>query len=82
MSLPPNPERPNDAKTCAEAEARLREAELGSPLISKQENEEILEQARAVAAELCTKKSDDTPCATAGGPKAPQAARHLAPRRN
>ena len=55
MSLPPNPERPNDAKTCAEAEARLREAELGSPLISKQENEEILEQARAVAAELCTK---------------------------
>jgi hypothetical protein len=82
MSLPPNPERPNESKTCAEAEARLREAELGSPLVSKQENEKILEQARAVAAELCSKDNIDTSCAKPGGPKAPQAIRHLAPRRN
>lgn len=53
MSLPPNPERPNNAKTCAEAMARLLEAEQGSPLVSRQQNAEILEQARAVAAKLC-----------------------------
>jgi len=70
MSLPPNPERPNEAKTCAEAQERLREAELGSPLVSKQENAAILEQARAVVARLCSEDSS-SPCPSLRQPDMP-----------
>jgi hypothetical protein len=59
VSLPPNPERPMNATTCAEAEARLREAEAGSPLISPQRNREIVAQARAQVARLCGDRRDD-----------------------
>jgi hypothetical protein len=67
MSLPPNPERPNNSTTCAEAQARLREAELGSSLVSQQENAEILEKARAVVAQLCPDPLDP-PCPDSGTP--------------
>ena len=59
VSLPPNPERPMNATTCAEAEARLREAEAGSPLISRERNREIVAQARAQVARLCCDRRDD-----------------------
>jgi hypothetical protein len=67
MSLPPNPERPNHSTICAEAQSRLREAELGSPLVSRHENAEFLEQARAVVARLCTDPIDP-PCPEDGAP--------------
>ena len=53
MSLPPDPERPMNATTCAEAQARLHEAELGSPLVPAERNEELLAQAREIVARLC-----------------------------
>jgi hypothetical protein len=61
--LPPNPERANKSRTCAEALERLSEAERGSPLVSEQENEEILKQARAVVAQLCS-ENNGAPCPT------------------
>ena len=53
LAIPVNPERPLSERTCKEAEKRLREAETGSPLVSKQENLKILELARKTAEQLC-----------------------------
>ena len=54
-ALPPNPHRPMDAKTCEEALDRVREHEIGSPLISEEENRRLLHEARQVAERLCAK---------------------------
>jgi hypothetical protein len=51
--MPVNPERPLSVETCEEALKRLKEAEAGSPLVSREENRKILEKAKAKAAELC-----------------------------
>lgn len=56
MSILPNPERPMDAKTCDEAKARLKEAEQGSPLVSKERNLELVAEARAQVERLCPKQ--------------------------
>jgi hypothetical protein len=55
VTMPRNPERPMNAKTCIEAEARLKEAELGNPLIPKDRNDEILRQARAQYERRCSR---------------------------
>ena len=52
-SLPPDPERPNNSKTCEEALARVKEAGLGSPLVSAERNRELFLEALAVAERLC-----------------------------
>jgi hypothetical protein len=55
-SLPPDPERPNNSKTCEEALARVKEAGLGSPLVSAERNRELFLEALAVAERLCAGK--------------------------
>lgn len=54
-SYPRNPQRPMDAKTCDEAQTRLREARLGSPIISAAENRAVLLKATENAERLCGK---------------------------
>jgi hypothetical protein len=53
MALPPDPERPLAAQTCAEAQARLEEARLGSPLVSEESNLRIQQMAEAYVVSLC-----------------------------
>jgi hypothetical protein len=53
ITMPPNPERPMNAKTCVEARARLEEAERGSSLVTKEKNQEVVLLARAQLARLC-----------------------------
>lgn len=55
-SLPRNPERPNNSKTCEEAMQRVAEARAGSPLVSAKRNRELLREAQAVAEKLCKNK--------------------------
>ncbi|MDP3899068.1 MAG: hypothetical protein Q8Q62_20540 [Mesorhizobium sp.] len=59
MSLPLNPERPMQAKTCEEARERLREAEAGSPLVSHERNLELVAEARAQVDRLCGEKHEE-----------------------
>ncbi len=56
QSMPPNPERPNNSTTCQEALARVREAAVGSPLVSAERNRELLFEAIGVAERLCSEK--------------------------
>jgi hypothetical protein len=53
QSFPMDPKRPNTSKTCAEALQRVKEAGLGSPLISAEENRRVFLEALAVAERLC-----------------------------
>lgn len=53
QSFPRDPKRPNTSKTCAEALQRVKEAGLGSPLISAEENRKVFLEALAVAERLC-----------------------------
>lgn len=59
-NVPRNPERPFNAKTCEEAMARLREAERGSPLVSKRRNTQLVAQAQAQVEKLCLKSQRPT----------------------
>lgn len=52
-ALPANPECPLAAQTCEAALLRLAEAQAGSPLISAEEQVQILRVARADAVRLC-----------------------------
>jgi len=52
-ALPPDPQRPLQARTCAEAEARLAKAQAGSPLISAAETAGVLARAMAQVSQLC-----------------------------
>lgn len=52
-ALPPNPERPVDATDCDRALARVREAAVGSPLVSARENKAHLMAAIAQAERVC-----------------------------
>lgn len=60
LALPPDPQRPFVARTCAEATARLHEAKMGNPLISKAEMEEVVAQAQAQAEALCGPGGEQT----------------------
>ena len=53
LALPPNPERPVEARTCVEARARLAEARAGNPLISAEEMVQVVARAEAQVARLC-----------------------------
>jgi hypothetical protein len=53
QSFPKDPKRPNTSKTCTEALQRVKEAGLGSPLISAEENRKVFLEALAVAERLC-----------------------------
>ena len=53
QALPPDPERPFEARTCAEARARLAEARAGNPLISAEEMAQVVARAEAQVARLC-----------------------------
>lgn len=52
-TMPPNPQRPMQARDCREALARVREAAIGSPLISAEENRRVLLEAIADAERVC-----------------------------
>ena len=52
-TIPPNPQRPMQARDCREALARVREAAIGSPLISAEENRRVLLEAIADAERVC-----------------------------
>lgn len=52
-TLPPDPQRPIHAATCAEALDRVEEAASGSPLISSEENKDMLRLVLKRARELC-----------------------------
>lgn len=52
-AFPKDPKRPNTSRTCEEALQRVREAGLGSPLISAEENRKVFLDALAVAKKLC-----------------------------
>lgn len=52
-ALPRNPERPFAEKTCGEARARYEETLRGSPLVSRERNVELAEQARQSMIRLC-----------------------------
>lgn len=53
FAVPAAPDRPLVAQTCAVAMTRLVEAQAGSPLISADEQAQILRMARADVARLC-----------------------------
>ncbi|MBY4892750.1 hypothetical protein KUL25_08235 [Rhodobacteraceae bacterium N5(2021)] len=53
LAVPADPNRPLAAQTCAEAQARLDEAREGSPLLSPEEQAEVLRTALADAERLC-----------------------------
>ena len=57
-TLPVNPERPMNARTCREALDRIKEAAQGSPLLSADENRAILVAAIAQAERLCVDAND------------------------
>lgn len=57
QALPPDPQRPFVAQTCAEAMARHAEALAGSSLISQAENAAVLVLAGAQVARLCEPKA-------------------------
>lgn len=57
-AMPPNPERLTHATSCREALQNIRLAAAGSPLVSAEENREILEKAIAEAERLCGEKRD------------------------
>lgn len=61
LALPPDPQRPFDARTCEEAMARYREAQAGSPLISDEENAEVLARARVQVYRLCGRDAEIGP---------------------
>jgi hypothetical protein len=52
-AFPRDPKRPNTSKTCEEALQRVKEAGLGSPLVSAEENRKVFLDALAVAERLC-----------------------------
>lgn len=52
-ALPANPERPLASQTCDVAQMRLAEAQTGSPLISADEQAQVLRVARADVVRLC-----------------------------
>lgn len=58
-ALPQNPERPFAARTCEEARARYSEAQNFSPLISHDENTQVLEKARQQMERLCAGEPED-----------------------
>jgi hypothetical protein len=53
LALPPDPQRPFDAMTCKAARIRYHEALTGSPLISANENADVLALAKAQLLQLC-----------------------------
>ncbi|MGJ8625870.1 MAG: hypothetical protein ACSHXB_02825 [Sulfitobacter sp.] len=53
FAVPPDPQRPIEVSTCAEAKQRFREALLGSPLISDAEMAEATTLARNWTKRLC-----------------------------
>lgn len=53
-AMPADPERPLAVQTCTEAQARLTEAQVGSPLLSPDEQTQVLQQALTQAARLCS----------------------------
>jgi hypothetical protein len=57
-TMPRNPERPMNARTCEEARERLREAQRGSPLVSAKRNQELVALARAQVTRLCGETRD------------------------
>jgi hypothetical protein len=59
QALPPDPQRAFDAATCEEARVRHAEALAGSPLISQEENAEVLVLAEAQLARLCDPGPDN-----------------------
>lgn len=58
QAVPPDPQRPFDAKNCKEALMRLKEAQQGSPLISPEENMEVLRKAVEQVLRLCNNYVD------------------------
>lgn len=58
QAVPPDPQRPFDAKSCKEALMRLEEAQQGSPLISPEENREVLRKAVEQVLRLCKNNAD------------------------
>jgi len=53
FAIPPDPQRPFEGTTCAEAKLRFCEALAGSPLISPQEMKEVMARAREWTERLC-----------------------------
>ena len=53
FAVPPDPQRPFDVSTCADAKQRFREALSGSPLISATEMAEVTALARDWTKRLC-----------------------------
>ena len=53
IALPVDPQRPFEVTNCAAAVDRLKEALIGSPLISPEENVEVVATARDWADQLC-----------------------------
>lgn len=77
LALPPDPQRPFEARTCAEAKARHHETQAGSPLISQAENAAVLAQAVDQMLRLCgfdvqipaPEKTQDRPKQVPGEPE-------------
>lgn len=53
FAVPPAPDRPLAAQTCDVAMTRLAEAQAGSPLLSPDEQAQVLRVAQADVARLC-----------------------------
>jgi hypothetical protein len=53
FALPPDPQRPFDAKTCDEAKGRFAQALAGNPLISAEEAADMLALAQEQIRRLC-----------------------------
>lgn len=58
--FPKNPQRPNTSTNCKQALERVREAAMGSPLISPDENRKVLLDAIDVAERLCLASEQDS----------------------
>jgi hypothetical protein len=54
-TMPPNPERLLEVKTCAEAKANLIKAQKGSPLLSAAGNAKIVSKLQSSVKRLCPK---------------------------
>ena len=56
-AMPTNPDRPLVEPTCVEARRRVEEVRLGSPLLSREENEQQLQRALRLMEQLCDNES-------------------------
>jgi hypothetical protein len=52
-TMPPNPERLLTVSNCTEAKHNLKEARLGSPLLSPAKNAKIVQELEAAVKRLC-----------------------------